>query len=166
MAQYLLERLDFVLPRRMNDDYMPIVDKYAADMRQDADSYVLGFVVCIFFNFYKLLAFSLWPPSSCHFASTWSSRSSPLLASSFSSTPPWLTASTFTVAFTDTLQNKHHIIHCKTITFFGIASLLSTVALELGKHGENQAVSMYGMGRVVLRKALLYICQPADDVVA
>jgi len=57
LAQHLFERLDFVLPRNMNRDYMAIIDKYAADMRQNADGYVLGFVVCIFFNFYKLIAF-------------------------------------------------------------------------------------------------------------
>jgi len=57
LAQHLFERLDFVLPRSMNRDYMAIIDKYAADIRQNADGYVLGFVVCIFFNFYKLIAF-------------------------------------------------------------------------------------------------------------
>jgi len=57
LAEHLLERLGFLLPRHMNDDYAAIVDKYAADMRQDTDGYVLGFVVCIFFNFYKLIAF-------------------------------------------------------------------------------------------------------------
>ena len=57
LAQHLLEQLDFVLPRYTNHNYMAIIDTYAADMRRNADGYVLGFVVCIFFNFYKLIAF-------------------------------------------------------------------------------------------------------------
>ena len=55
-AQRIFTQSHFVFPRRMNKNYLAIIEKYAADVRQNADGYVLGFIVCIFFNFYKLIA--------------------------------------------------------------------------------------------------------------
>jgi len=55
-VQRIFTQSHFVFPRRMNKNYLAIIEKYAADVRQNANGYVLGFIVCIFFNFYKLIA--------------------------------------------------------------------------------------------------------------
>ena len=56
-VHYLITQFDFVLPRHMNQEYLAIIQKYATAIRENSDGYVLGFIVCIFFNFYKLIAF-------------------------------------------------------------------------------------------------------------
>jgi len=41
----------------MTAEYIAIIDQYGVDIHKNLDGYVLGFVTCIFFNFYKLIAF-------------------------------------------------------------------------------------------------------------
>jgi len=55
-AQHIFSQFDFLFPRHMNEHYLAIIERYAADLQENLDGYVLGFVVCIFFNFYKLIA--------------------------------------------------------------------------------------------------------------
>ena len=54
---YALTNFDFVLPDHITHQYLQIIDKYANDIRANTDGYVMGFIACIFFNFYKLIAF-------------------------------------------------------------------------------------------------------------
>ena len=52
----ILTDFDFLLPTSVALDYIALIGKYAADIDKNTDGYVLGFVACIFFNLYKLLA--------------------------------------------------------------------------------------------------------------
>jgi len=51
----ILTDFNFLLPSSVTLDYIALIGKYAADVHKNADGYVLGFVACIFFNFYKLV---------------------------------------------------------------------------------------------------------------
>ena len=53
----ILTRFNFILPYAMTADYIAVIDQYGLDIHKNVDGYVLGFVTCIFFNFYKLIAF-------------------------------------------------------------------------------------------------------------
>jgi len=56
VAQHIFTQFDFVFPRPMNEHYLAIIERYAQDLQKNLDGYVLGFIVCIFFNFYKLIS--------------------------------------------------------------------------------------------------------------
>jgi len=53
----ILTQFDFLLPHSLTMEYLAVIDKYNTDIHNYADGYVLGFVTCIFFNLYKLVAF-------------------------------------------------------------------------------------------------------------
>jgi len=53
----ILTQFDFLLPHSLTMEYLAVIDKYNTDIHNNADGYVLGFVTCIFFNIYKLVAF-------------------------------------------------------------------------------------------------------------
>jgi len=55
--EMLLTRFNFILPHAMTAEYIAVIDQYGVDIHKNLDGYVLGFVTCIFFNFYKLIAF-------------------------------------------------------------------------------------------------------------
>ena len=50
-----LVRGEFLLPHSLARRYHAIIEKYSADVHANQEGYVLGFVVCIFFNSYKLI---------------------------------------------------------------------------------------------------------------
>ena len=52
----ILTEFDFVLPASVTQEYIVVIGKFATDMHKNTDGYVLGFVACIFFNLYKLVA--------------------------------------------------------------------------------------------------------------
>jgi len=55
--EMILTHFGFVLPHALTDEYIAVIDRYGIDIHMNIDGYVLGFVTCIFFNFYKLIAF-------------------------------------------------------------------------------------------------------------
>jgi len=57
--QYVLTEFDFILPQSVTLQHLELVDRYAKDIHNNTDGYVMGFVACIFLNFYKLIAFSI-----------------------------------------------------------------------------------------------------------